>query len=95
MIFVCNTGPLIALAKLNRLVLLQHLGGTSVFIPPMVHKELWSKIGPKTPLIETALRTFIHISNSNFENQLVSTCDSSSRPRIMKSLKCPQLSKTM
>jgi hypothetical protein len=26
-------------------------------------------------------------SNSNFENQLVSTCDSSSRPRIMKSIK--------
>ena len=60
MIFVCNTGPLIALAKLDRLVLLQHLGGTSVFIPPMVHKELWSKIGPEAPLIETALRTFIH-----------------------------------
>jgi hypothetical protein len=34
-------------------------------------------------------------SNSNFENQLVSTCASSSRPRIMKSIKCPQLSKTM
>ena len=27
------------------------------------------------------------VSNSNFENQLVSTCDSSSRPRIMKSIK--------
>jgi hypothetical protein len=34
-------------------------------------------------------------SNSNFENQLVSTCDASSRPRIMQSIKCPQLSKTM
>jgi len=54
-------GHIVALAKLNRLVLRQHLGGTSVFIPPMVHKELWSKIGPEAPLIETALRTFIHI----------------------------------
>jgi uncharacterized protein len=61
MIFVCNTGPLIALAKLDRLVLLQHLGGTGVFIPPRVYKELWSKIGPEAPLIETALRTFIHL----------------------------------
>jgi|SRR5713101_2049153 len=34
-------------------------------------------------------------SNSNFGNQLVSHCDSSSRPRIMKSIKCSQLSKTI
>jgi predicted nucleic acid-binding protein len=54
MIFVCNTGPLIALAKLDRLALLQHLGGTSVFIPPMVYKELWGKIGPEAPLIPIA-----------------------------------------
>ena len=61
MIFVCNTWPLIALAKLDRLALLQHLGGTSVFIPPMVYKELWSKMGPEAPLIETALHTFVHV----------------------------------
>jgi uncharacterized protein len=61
MIFVCNTGPLMALAKLDRLALLQHLGGTSVFIPPMVYKELWGKIGPEAPLIETALHTFVHV----------------------------------
>src|SRR5215831_2251584 len=61
MIFVCNTGPLIALAKLDRLALLQHLGGTGVFIPPMVYKELWGKIGPEAPLLETALHTFMHV----------------------------------
>ena len=49
MIFVCNTGPLIALAKLDRLALLQYLGGASVLIPPMVYKELWGKIGPEAP----------------------------------------------
>jgi len=62
MIFVCNTGPLIALAKLDRLALLQHLGGTGVFIPPMVYKELWGKIGPEAPLIETALHTVVHLA---------------------------------
>jgi predicted nucleic acid-binding protein len=61
MIFVCNTGPLIALAKLDRLALLQHLGGTNVCIPPMVYKELWGKIGPEAPLIETALHTVVHV----------------------------------
>ena len=34
-------------------------------------------------------------SSSNFGDQLVSTCASSSRPRIMKSSKCSQLSKTI
>jgi ABC-type transport system substrate-binding protein len=33
-------------------------------------------------------------SNSHFGPQLVLGCDCSSRPRIMKSIKCPQLSKT-
>src|SRR5437870_13613732 len=36
MIFVCNTGPLIALAKLASLALLQDLGGERIFIPPRV-----------------------------------------------------------
>ena len=59
MIYVCNTGPLSALAKLDRLALLQHLGGAHVLIPPMVYKELWGKIGFEAPLIETFLHTFI------------------------------------
>ena len=35
------------------------------------------------------------LSNSNFGDQLVSNCDSSSRPRIMKSIKWSQWSKTI
>ena len=27
----------------------------------MVYKELWGKIGPEAPLIETALHTFVHV----------------------------------
>jgi predicted nucleic acid-binding protein len=61
MIFVCNTGPLIALAKIRQLSLLQDLGPERVVIPPMVQKELWGKIGPETPVIELALNSFIQV----------------------------------
>ncbi len=61
MIFVCNTGPLIALAKLNRLSLLQNVEGERILIPPMIQKELWGKIGPEAPLIEAALNSFIQV----------------------------------
>ena len=47
MILVCNTGPLIALAKIDRLSLLQNLGLERILIPPMVQRELWGKIGPE------------------------------------------------
>ena len=40
MILVCNTGPLIALAKIDRLSLLQNLGLERILIPPMVQREL-------------------------------------------------------
>ena len=50
MIFVCNTGPLIALAQLSRLSLLQDVKGERILIPPMIQKELWGKIGPEAPL---------------------------------------------
>ena len=63
MILVCNTGPLIALAKIQRLSLLQHLGIAQVLIPPMVQKELWGKLGPESPTIEAALSTFIRVAN--------------------------------
>jgi predicted nucleic acid-binding protein len=71
MIFVCNTGPLIALAKLDRLALLQHLGGTNVCIPPMVYKELWGKIGPEALLTETALHTVVHVEQPGKIDQYV------------------------
>lgn len=62
MILVCHTGPVIALAKIHRLSLLQHLGITQVLIPPMVQKELWGKVGPESPTIESALNTFIQVA---------------------------------
>jgi predicted nucleic acid-binding protein len=62
MIFVCNTGPLIALAKIDRLSLLQNIGTERVLIPPMVQRELRSKIGPESSLIESALNHFIHVA---------------------------------
>lgn len=71
MIFVCNTGPLIALAKLARLSLLQDLGGERVLIPPMVQKELWGKIGPEAPLIEAALHSFINVAQPGTTGQHV------------------------
>ena len=71
MIFVCNTGPLIALAKLASLALLQDLGGERILIPPRVHKELWGKIGPEAPLIETALHAFIHVEQPGKIDQYV------------------------
>ncbi len=62
MILVCNTGPLIALAKIDRLSLLQSIGTERILVPPTVHKELWGKIGPESSLIESALHHFIHVT---------------------------------
>jgi predicted nucleic acid-binding protein len=61
MILVCNTGPLIALAKIDRLPLLQHMGLERILIPPMVQRELWGKIGPESAAIEAALDRFIQV----------------------------------
>jgi uncharacterized protein len=61
MIFVCNIGPLIALAKIRQLSMLQGLGPERVVIPPLVQKELWGKIGPEAPVIELALSSFIQV----------------------------------
>jgi predicted nucleic acid-binding protein len=47
MILVCNTSPLIALAKIDRLSLLQNLGLEHILIPPMVQRESWGKISPE------------------------------------------------
>ena len=54
MILVCNTGPLIALAKVGKLGLLLELGYERVLIPPMVQKELRAKFGPEAEDIESA-----------------------------------------
>jgi len=46
MAVVTNTGPLIMLAKIDQLTLLQQMF-TTVFIPPAVHRELLAKSGPE------------------------------------------------
>jgi uncharacterized protein len=61
MILVCNTGPLIALAKVDRLSLLQNLGLERILIPPMVQRELWGRIGPESTAIEAAMDQFIQV----------------------------------
>jgi uncharacterized protein len=69
MILVCNTGPLIALAKIDKIVLLQHLGIERILVPPMVQRELRSKIGPEAPCIESALNHFIHTAQIEGSDQ--------------------------
>lgn len=41
---VSNTGPIIGLAKINRLSILKDLAD-EILIPPMVHRELLAKTG--------------------------------------------------
>ncbi len=73
MILVCNTGPLIALAKIDRMVLLQGLGFQRIGIPPRVHKELWGKIGPESAAIEIGLDSFIQVVKPAFVSQEIET----------------------
>jgi predicted nucleic acid-binding protein len=57
---VSNTGPIIGLAKIGRLDLLQSLTG-EVLIPSSVHKELFGKTGAEATPIEVALSDFITV----------------------------------
>ncbi len=57
---VSNTGPIIGLAKIGKLSLLQQMAG-EVLIPPYVHRELFGKIGSEAEHIQSALATFIRI----------------------------------
>jgi predicted nucleic acid-binding protein len=71
MILVCNTGPLIALAKIDKMVILQNLDIERVLIPPMVQRELRSKIGSESSLIEFALNHFIDVSQLEGSDQRI------------------------
>ena len=64
MIAVSDTGPIIGLAKANRLSLLKNLF-EKVLIPPMVRKELFAKTGDEAELIDNALTDFIRVSEIN------------------------------
>ncbi len=57
---VSNTGPLIGLAKINRLSILKSLY-KEVIIPPVVHKELLGKTGMESDQIDSALQDFINV----------------------------------
>lgn len=59
---VSNTGPLIALAKIDQLSLLKKLFSELV-IPPVVHSELLAKRGVETDRLEAAINQFIRVSS--------------------------------
>ena len=56
-----NTGPLIALAKANRLDLLERLFG-QIEIPPAVQRELFAEKMPEAEHLDEALARFIQIA---------------------------------
>lgn len=58
---VTNTGPLIILAKIDHLELLQQMF-TTVLIPPAVHREFMAKSGLESRRLEFALKQFVEIS---------------------------------
>lgn len=61
MSIVSNTGPLIALAKVDLLPLLERLF-KQVRIPPAVHRELLAKSGPEAARLDDALARFILVA---------------------------------
>jgi predicted nucleic acid-binding protein len=72
---VADTGPIIGLAKIGQIYLLQKLAA-EVLIAPIVHKELYGKIGSETRQIDQALADFVHVgelgpTDSNIDDSLV------------------------
>lgn len=61
MTVVSNTGPIVALAKADRLALLRDLYG-EVLIPPAVHRELLAKAGPEAQAIDDGLAGFLRVT---------------------------------
>lgn len=62
MTFVCNAGPVIALAKIDRLSLLRDLAN-AVLIPETVFHEVLAKPGPDSSRILAASRGFLNVRN--------------------------------
>lgn len=60
MTFICNAGPIIALAKINRLLLLRELANT-VLVPITVFHELLAKPGADADHIIEASQSFLKV----------------------------------
>jgi predicted nucleic acid-binding protein len=60
---VSDTGPLIALAKVDQLRLLERLF-EQVHIPPAVHRELLAKSGPESARLDEALAHFVKVAQA-------------------------------
>jgi predicted nucleic acid-binding protein len=85
---VSNTGPLIALAKIDRLALLQQFFG-EVFIPPVVHRELLGKTGAEAGALDQALAAFVRVAQISEREPEVSaatqTLDAGERDAVVLS----------
>ena len=57
---VSDTGPIIGLSKIKKITLLKKIAD-EVFIPSMVYKELFGRIGPEFNEIDQALVSFIKV----------------------------------
>jgi len=75
---ISNTGPMIGLAKIDKLSLLNDLA-EEVLIPPLVYRELLGKYGWESNRIDLALKNFIKVTElsdiSNEIEQVISTLD--------------------
>lgn len=75
---ISNTGPIIGLAKIDKLSLLNDLA-EEILIPPLVYKELLGKYGWESSRIDLALNHFIKVTElseiSNEVKQVISALD--------------------
>jgi len=69
---ICDTGPVIGLAKIGKISLLKNIA-EEVLIPPMVYKELLGKVGDESNQIDGALNDFIRIKEIDALDPAVET----------------------
>jgi len=68
---VSNTGPIIALAKIQKINLLNELEFQRILIPPRVQKELLGKIGKESDFIDWALDSFVQVEKPDKTNESI------------------------
>ncbi len=83
---ISNTGPIIGLAKIDKLSLLNDLA-EEVLIPPLVYRELLGKYGWELSRIDQALNTFIKVTElseiSNEIKQVIASLDDGEKQVII------------